>query len=177
MSVIWYDGPLSQNQSLCDNFVAGNGNQKALNKKSTIKSSLQSCCDNQILTQVLQDTVKKCRNSVASPAFSWNFACPSTSGQSAYPSHQSRLCVPRVLDHIKSLSKRNVQVSVVMNDEYLTPQVCAQCHKRTLMNLRERSTSSIAAGRKIHAELKCTSCNTVWNPHGFLSSHRSGQQR
>src|ERR1700722_2115105 len=32
-----------------------------LNRKSTIKSSLQSCCDNQPLVQVLQDTVKKCR--------------------------------------------------------------------------------------------------------------------
>jgi hypothetical protein len=32
-----------------------------LNRKSTIKSSLRSCCDNQPLIQVLQDTVKKCR--------------------------------------------------------------------------------------------------------------------
>ena len=59
---------------LCPNFVAsrrptvnttnaeGEEVTIRLNRKATIKSSLQSCCNNAPLTQVLQDTVKKCRN-------------------------------------------------------------------------------------------------------------------
>src|ERR1700729_2747416 len=84
------------------------------------------------------------------------------------PNLRGKLPAPskRFLDHLKSLSRRNVQVSTVIIDEYLTSQVCAECHRRTLVNLRERSKTSMssgAAGQNIHAVLKCTSCNTVWN--------------
>jgi hypothetical protein len=41
----------------------------------------------------------------------------------------------RLFDHFKSLSKRSVQVSTVFIDEYLTSQLCAECHRRTLVNL------------------------------------------
>jgi hypothetical protein len=89
-------------------------------------------------------------------------------GNGSSPNLRGKLPAPskRFLEHLKSLSRRNVQVSTVIIDEYLTSQVCAECHRRTLVNLRERSKSSMssgAAGQKIHAVLKCTSCNTVWN--------------
>ena len=42
-------------------------------RKSTVKSSMQSCCDNAILVQVLQDTVKKCRNLCCVASLFMNF--------------------------------------------------------------------------------------------------------
>ena len=48
--------------SLCDNYVARRSDRTLFTRKSTIKSSMQSCFNNTILVQILQDTVKKCRN-------------------------------------------------------------------------------------------------------------------
>jgi hypothetical protein len=86
-------------------------------------------------------------------------------GNGSAPHLRGKLPAPskRFLRHLKSLSKRNVFVSTVIIDEYLTSQVCAKCHQRTLVNLRERSMPSTTAGSKIHAVLKCSSCSTVWN--------------
>ena len=89
-------------------------------------------------------------------------------GNGSSPNLRGNLPAPstRFLGHLKSLSGRNVQVSTVIIDEYLTSEVCAECHRRTLVNLREQSKlsmSSGAAGQKIHAVLKYTSCSTVWN--------------
>lgn len=86
-------------------------------------------------------------------------------GNGSAPHLRGKLPAPskRLLGHLKSLSKRNVFVSTIIIDEYLTSQVCAECHQRSLVNLRERSLPSTATGSKIHAVLKCTSCSTVWN--------------
>jgi hypothetical protein len=89
-------------------------------------------------------------------------------GNGSVPHLRGKLPAPskRFLRHLKSVSKRNVLVSTVIIDEYLTSQVCAECHQRTLVNLRERylpSMPSRAAGSMIHADLKCSSCSTVWN--------------
>lgn len=48
--------------SLCDGFVPSRRVETGFKRKSTIKSSLATCCDNQPLIQVLQQTVKTCRN-------------------------------------------------------------------------------------------------------------------
>lgn len=70
------------------------------------------------------------------------------------------------LNHLRLLSRCNVQVSTVIIDEYLTSTSVCGMPQRTLVNLRKRSIpsmSSRAAGTKIHAVLKCTSSNTIWN--------------
>ena len=88
-----------------------------------------------------------------------NGSCPNLRGDLPAPSK-------RFLDHLKSLSRCNVQVSTVFIDEYLYLTSVCGIHKRTLVNLRERSKSSMssgASGQKIHAVLKYTSYNTVWN--------------
>jgi len=86
-------------------------------------------------------------------------------GNGSAPLLRGKLPAPskRVLDHLKSLHRRNVRISIIVIDEYLTSQVCAECHQRTLVHLKDRSMSPNAPGAKIHAVLKCTSCSTVWN--------------
>jgi hypothetical protein len=69
-------GHFRKTSSLCENFVARNSDHASLTRKSTIKSSMQSCCDNIILTQVLQDTVKKCRNVCCIASYFMNFSTP-----------------------------------------------------------------------------------------------------
>ena len=86
-------------------------------------------------------------------------------GNGSAPHLRGKLPAPskRVLDHLKSLHRRNVRISIIVIDEYLTSQVCAECHQRTLVHLKDRSMSPNAPGAKIHAVFKCTSCSTVWN--------------
>jgi hypothetical protein len=70
----------------------------------------------------------------------------------------------RLLGHLKNLSRlQNRLISVVMIDEYLTSQICAHCHQRSLQNVKERPSSGGDAGPSIHAVLKCDNCSTVWN--------------
>jgi Putative transposase DNA-binding domain len=99
-----------------------------------------------------------------SPSISNTLTRPSNTDE-INPHLRGKLPAPskRLLRHLKSLSKRNVFISTIIIDEYLTSPVCAECHKRSLVNLRERSLPSTATGSNTHAVLKCTSCSTVWN--------------
>ncbi|KAG2178235.1 hypothetical protein INT43_003488 [Umbelopsis isabellina] len=69
----------------------------------------------------------------------------------------------RILDHLRSLHRKNVQVSVVIIDELMTSQVCAECHQRNLIHVKDRSVPYNRRGANIHAVLKCSSCSMMWN--------------
>jgi Putative transposase DNA-binding domain len=69
-----------------------------------------------------------------------------------------------IFKHLCYLSRqRNIKVSVIKVDEYLTSQICAQCDQRNLRNLREPRNFEGTTRLKIHSLLKCQNCSKVWN--------------
>jgi hypothetical protein len=75
----------------------------------------------------------------------------------------------RLLTHLRQIARlpppranrpARPMVTLIMLDEYLTSQICANCHQRTLEHV---PATKGQAHPKIHAVLKCNSCRTVWN--------------
>ena len=66
----------------------------------------------------------------------------------------------RLLSHLRQISRIKADIHIITIDEYLTSQVCANCHRRTLEKM---PATKGKADPKIHAVLKCNSCRTVWN--------------
>jgi transposase len=86
--------------------------------------------------------------------------------------------VKRLRWHLYELSNRNVHTSVLVIDEYNTSKVCAECHTKSLVNLKAYPKYNLLSNllsnvsnqtphnnrkRTVHTILKCTSCGTVWN--------------
>jgi hypothetical protein len=91
-----------KSSSLCDNFVVRNSDHASLTRKSTIKSSMQSCCDNVIFIQVLQDTVKKCRNFCCTASYFMNFLLLRRLRDNQPILHKSRFCLRCFLSNHRS---------------------------------------------------------------------------
>ncbi|CEP15642.1 hypothetical protein [Parasitella parasitica] len=64
----------------------------------------------------------------------------------------------RITEAVKKLSKDSKGTYLVYVDEYLTSQTCNKCRQQKLTNL-----NAAGSKRKVHAVLKCNSCDTVWN--------------
>lgn len=92
-------------------------------------------------------------------------------GNGAWGSKRGKRPAPvkKLRHHLHQVSRRNVHLSVIIIDEYMTSQVCAECHQKSLIHMKTRMPSnvstqpSMAAQSNIHAVLKCTSCSVVWN--------------
>ena len=70
----------------------------------------------------------------------------------------------KIFRHLCHLARfRNIQVSVLKIDEYLTLQICATCDLRSLVKIKKRRGAGGHAGPQVHAVLKCKNCSTVWN--------------
>ena len=78
-------------------------------------------------------------------------------GNAKFGHVRSKLPSPskQLLRHLRSLRKlRDCKVSIVMNDEYMTPQICAHCHQRTLKHAREPTSAGSQHGNQIHTVLQ-----------------------
>ncbi|CEP15551.1 hypothetical protein [Parasitella parasitica] len=64
----------------------------------------------------------------------------------------------RITEAVKKLSKDLKGTYFIYDDEYLTSQMCNKWKQRKLTNL-----NAAGSKRKVHAVLKCNSCDTVWN--------------
>jgi hypothetical protein len=65
----------------------------------------------------------------------------------------------RITEAIKKMSKDSKGKSeFICVDEYLISQTCNKCKTKTSTNITTANSK-----RKLHAVLKCDSCNTVWN--------------
>jgi hypothetical protein len=69
----------------------------------------------------------------------------------------------------RTVKKR--QISVVKIGEYLTSQVCANCHRRSTKKVRERTKPGSQNAQKIHGVLKCQTCDTVWNQDAMAANN------
>ena len=92
-------------------------------------------------------------------------------GNGAFGGMKGKLGAPvkRLRNHLLKVTKRNVLASVVIIDEYNTSKVCAECHRKTLVNMERRiprqvgSSGRNAAKPTVYAVLRCTSCRIIWN--------------
>lgn len=87
-------------------------------------------------------------------------------GNAAIGNVRSKLPAPSkaLVHHLRQVMKcKGCFLSVVMIDEYLTSQVCAKCHQRTVSKVQERPTRGGHYKNRIHAVLKCENCRTTWN--------------
>ncbi|CEP16359.1 hypothetical protein [Parasitella parasitica] len=64
----------------------------------------------------------------------------------------------RITEAVKKLSKDSKGTYFIYVDEHLTSQKCNKCKQRKLTNL-----NAVGPKRKVHAVLKCNSCDTLWN--------------
>jgi hypothetical protein len=64
----------------------------------------------------------------------------------------------RITEAIKKLSNISKGTYFIYVDEYLTSQTCNNCKQNQLKHI-----TTAGSKRKVHAVLKCNSCNTVWN--------------